>query len=340
VNRIAVLGLGSWGLTLARLLHNKGFEVAGWEFDPQAARQLQECRELKGKLPGVQLPEGVQVSTDMSDIVSGTDLIVFAVPSQTMRATCETLKRTEAAQRQILVSVSKGLEQGTLKTMTEVIAEATQLKQPERLVALSGPSHAEEVSRDIPTSVVVAGCSELVTRQVQETFMTERFRIYTNDDLSGVELAAALKNVIAIAAGISDGLGFGDNAKAALIARGLSEMMRLGIRMGAKPYTFTGLAGLGDLVATCTSRHSRNRNFGELIAKGLSKEQALQRIGMVVEGLETARSILLLQERCGVEMPISVEVYRVLLQGKAPGDAVRDLMLRDAKPEMEVQLYQ
>lgn len=335
-----MLGLGSWGLTLARLLNNKGFQVAGWEFDPQAAEQLNGFRELKGKLPGVQLPETVRISTDMSDVVSGSELIVFAVPSQTMRATCETLKKTGAVERQILVSVSKGLEHGTLKTMTEVIAETLELKQLERLVALSGPSHAEEVSRDIPTSVVAAGCSEIINRKVQEVFMTERFRVYTNEDLAGVELAAALKNVIAIAAGISDGLGFGDNAKGALIARGLSEMMRLGMSMGTKPYTFTGLAGLGDLVATCTSRHSRNRNFGELIAKGLSKQEALERIGMVVEGLETARSMPALQERYAVEIPISLEVYRVLMEGKAPGDAVRDLMLRDAKPEMHVQRYQ
>ena len=337
---VAVLGCGSWGLTLARLLSRRGLDVRAWEFDPSVAEQLKKKRCLETKLPGVRIPDSVMLSTDLGEVVDGREVIVFAVPSQTTRLTCESLKKASRVEPEILVSASKGLERGTLLTMREVIEEVLQPAEPGSIVALSGPSHAEEVSRDIPTSVVVAGPSDEINRRAQALFMTERFRVYTNDDPHGVELAAALKNVIAIAAGISDGLGFGDNAKAALISRGLSELIRLGTQTGAKPYTFTGLAGLGDLVATCTSKHSRNRNFGVLIGKGIPQQEALTRIGMVVEGVETARSVLKLQERYEVDEPISAEVYRVLFEGKSPAKAVPDLMLREAKPELERDVFE
>jgi glycerol-3-phosphate dehydrogenase (NAD(P)+) len=334
---IGILGAGSWAIALSVLLHNKGHKVRMWEFNPKDAEMLRTKREHAIKLPGIIIPNEVEITNDIPEVVNNSECIVCAVPSQTMRATMKAVQAKVASEKiaSIVgwVIVAKGIETGSLKLMTEVITEELSQVPESKLVVLSGPSHAEEVSRNIPTTVVAASTDLTLAEKMQNAFSTDTFRIYTNTDVRGVELAGSVKNVIALAAGICDGLGFGDNTKGALLTRGIVEMMRLGKKMGADVSTFSGLAGIGDLITTCVSKHSRNRHMGELIASGLNLQEALSKMTMVAEGVDTARSAYNLAEKYDIEMPITTEVYKTLFEGKNAKLAARDLMLRESKPE-------
>jgi glycerol-3-phosphate dehydrogenase (NAD(P)+) len=325
-----VLGDGAWGTAVAVLLaRDPRHRVVLWSAREENGRVLRERRENVRLLPGVPIPEAVELTTDVEQATAGADLWVAAVPTVYLR---ETLRRVRPQLRQgpPVVSLAKGLEMGTFRRPTEIL---TELLGVERTAVLSGPSHAEEVSRGLPTSVVAASRDPELARWVQTHFSTDRFRVYTNPDPLGVELAGALKNVIGLAAGISDGLGFGDNAKSALVSRGLVEMTRFGVALGADPRTFAGLAGLGDLITTCVSRHGRNRGFGQRVGRGERPADVLAGMAMVAEGVYTARSVHERAGQMGVDMPITSEVYRVLYEGKDPRTAVSDLMLRSPKGE-------
>lgn len=328
---VAILGAGSWGTALAVLL--APHEPVLWDHDEARAIALQAARTNARYLPGIALPEAVRVTSHLSVAVRAAQIVVFAVPSHTLRAVAKRWRETTGfGVHQIAVNAAKGLEESTGKRLLEVLHD--ELPQPvSHLVSLVGPSHAEEVARRMPTTVVAAGTDPDILARVQALFSTETFRVYTNDDVIGVEMAVALKNVIAIAAGIADGLGFGDNTKGALLTRGLAEMARLGTACGARAETFAGLAGLGDLVTTATSRHSRNRNLGEAIARGRTLEGALADLGMVAEGVRTVRAVLGLARAHGVAVPISEEVHAVLFEGKDPRQSIRDLMVRAPKAE-------
>jgi glycerol-3-phosphate dehydrogenase (NAD(P)+) len=324
--RIQVIGAGSWGLALARLLALNGHEVRLSCRDEDGPDVLRDTRQSPHFLPGISLPRAVEVAREIDPAV---ELAVFAVPSHAMRAVAG---RNSFANDTIRLSVAKGIENDTLARMSSVIEEA---HGPCSVCALSGPSHAEEVANDLPASVVIAGADGEVCRRVQSAFVARTFRVYTSPDVIGVELGGALKNVIAIAAGVCDGFGLGDNAKAALITRGLAEMARLGTAMGADPMTFAGLSGMGDLIVTCESRHSRNRRVGEQIARGNTLDVVLASTPMVAEGVRTAKSAMALARRHNVELPIIEQVYRVLYENADPRAAVSALMLRDAKPERD-----
>jgi glycerol-3-phosphate dehydrogenase (NAD(P)+) len=328
--QFAVLGDGAWGTAIALLLaQKKEHKVILWSAREENAQILREQRENVRLLPGVPIPETVALTTDIDEAVTGADLYIAAIPTVYLR---QTLTPTRPALRKDVpvLSLAKGMENGTFLLPSEIVR---QLLGSSRVAVLSGPSHAEEVSRGCPTTVVVAGLDEDLSRWIQERFGTERFRVYTNGDLIGVELAGALKNVIGLAAGISDGLGFGDNAKAALLTRGLVEMARFGIALGAQQQTFFGLAGLGDLITTCVSRHGRNRRVGERLARGEKLPDILASTSMVAEGVYTARSVHEKAIRMNIAMPITSEVYRVLYQDKDPLAAVNDLMLRQPTSE-------
>ncbi len=324
--KIAVLGAGSWGCTLGIHLFKKGYEIRLWDIAPQV-ELLKKKRECL-KIPGLVIPPEVEITSRMEEAVREARIIMVVLPSQVVRETLRKLRELPPAS--IIVIASKGIENETLMTMSEVVFDVLGEKQS---VVISGPSHAEEVCRHIPTTIVSSSANEKKREEVQQLLMTETLRVYTNPDVRGVELGGALKNIIAIAAGISDGLGFGDNTKAALLTRGLAEITRLGVAGGARPLTFAGLSGMGDLITTCISRYSRNRNLGEAIGKGKGLEEALQDIGMVVEGVPTTKSAHDLAKRFKVEMPITEEIYQVLFERKDPCRAVTDLMLREAKPE-------
>ena len=340
--KIGILGAGSWGIALAVLLQKKGHRISMWEFDPNEARLLSEKREHADKLPGIEIPREVEITNDVRRTVLSSEYLICAVPTQKMRGALQHLARacSQGERRQISgwVIVAKGIECETLKLLTEVLAEELPDVPTEKHVVLSGPSHAEEVSRGIPTTVVAASSDARPALTIQEQFSTATFRIYTNDDVRGVELAGGVKNVIAVAAGICDGLGLGDNTKGALLTRGLVEMTRLGVRLGAHEETFSGLAGMGDLITTCISRHSRNRKFGEMIGAGCSYQEALDRMVMVAEGVETTRSVYALARKYRVEMPITEQVYATLFEQKSPRKAVHDLMVREPKPERPIQM--
>ena len=331
---ISVLGAGSWGITLARLLANKGESVTLWEFDKVTAENLLATREHLRFLPGIKIPESVLITNDFAESVQNATAVLLAIPSHIIRSVCQQLV-PYISDQMVIINCAKGLETETQLRLSEVIAQVIPKTYHSQITVLSGPSHAEEVSRDIPTTVVISGFDLGTMQSVQALMFTPRFRVYTNPDLIGVEFGGALKNIIAIGAGISDGLGFGDNTKAALITRGLAEITRLGTKLGANPSTFSGLTGLGDLVVTCTSRHSRNRAFGEKIAKNESVQQALDEIGMVVEGVKTTLAAYELAQQLKIEIPITDQIYQVIYQNKTPIQAVSDLMMRDAKPEME-----
>jgi glycerol-3-phosphate dehydrogenase (NAD(P)+) len=330
---IALLCAGTWGISLATLLHGKGHAVRVWEVAPEVVRVLSETRRHP-KLPDLRIPPDLPLTTDIAACLHGAEAIVFVPPAAHLR---ETARRVAAAgyagQRAIICS--KGIEQGSHALPLEVVREELGPAAEGRIGILSGPSHAEEVSRGLPTAVAAAAADLALAEWIRDLFATPRFRIYTQTDVVGVELAAALKNVIAIACGISDGLGFGDNAKAGLITRGLQEILRLGTARGARPETFFGLAGIGDLVVTCMSRHSRNWKFGSLVGAGTAPERALKDVGMVVEGYYTVRAAVELAAQAGVDMPISQAVAAVLFHGQAPLEAVSALMLRDPKSEMQ-----
>lgn len=322
---IQVIGAGGWGLALSRLLAINGHCVHLWCRKEMQADELRNTRRSAVYLPGVTLPENVFVTRELDAAAS---MMVVAVPSHAMRSVLQSLPIPEGT---IMVSVVKGIENDTLLRMSEVIAACV----PDRpVVVLSGPSHAEEVARGMPASVVAASMGEDCARTVQEAFISPNFRVYTSSDVIGVELGGALKNVIAIAAGACDGLGLGDNAKAALITRGLAEIARLGVACGALPLTFAGLSGMGDLIVTCASRHSRNRRIGEAIARGDTMDTALAASPMVAEGVRTARAAHALARQRHVDMPITRAVHAVLYEGASPRDAVGALMQRDARAEL------
>ncbi len=328
--KVSVIGSGSWGTALAWLLCNNGHNVTLWSYRESETDMFIKCHENKDKLPGVKLQESIHFTSDLKDAVEGKKLIVLAVPSSAIRSTAAKMKDF-VKNGQIIVDVAKGIEESTLMIMTDIIEEEI----PQANVAvLSGPSHAEEVGRGLPTTIVAAAHDIKTAEYVQNVFMSPVFRVYTSQDMLGVEIGAALKNVVALAAGIADGLGFGDNTKAALITRGIAEISRLGIAMGAKASTFNGLSGIGDLVVTCASVHSRNRKAGVLMGQGYSMQEAMDEVNMVVEGVYCAKAAAKLSEKYNVEMPIVTAVNQILFEGKSASSAVMDLMLRVKKEEV------
>lgn len=326
---IGVIGAGSWGTALALLLHNNGHEVTVWSALTDEVELLQTKRENPDKLPGVILPQEMVITADLAEAVNGKNVLVLAVPSPFVRSTAHSMKKL-VAEDQIVVNVAKGIEEKTLMTLSQVIED--ELPQAD-VAVMSGPTHAEEVGKGIPTTIVVGAGSKKTAEYLQSIFMSEVFRVYTSPDVLGIEVGAALKNVVALAAGIADGLGYGDNTKAALITRGIAEIGRLGTAMGGKVETFGGLSGIGDLIVTCASMHSRNRRAGILIGKGYSYEEAMKEVKMVVEGVYSAKAAMGLAEKYGVQLPIIEQVNEVLFHGKRADEAVRDLMLRDKKIE-------
>jgi glycerol-3-phosphate dehydrogenase (NAD(P)+) len=332
--RITVLGAGSWGTTLALLLNDNGHDIVLWEYFDDLAAAISRKRENRKYLPGVRIPAAVKVTPDLDMALSGSSHVLFVTPSHTARNVASMVRSSGSFRKSmVIVNASKGLEEKTLCRMSEVLGQ--ELPQTKgRIVGLLGPSHAEEVSRKMPTSIVVAGSNPDILGRTQRIFMNEYFRVYTNTDLVGVELGVSLKNTIAIAAGICDGLGFGDNTKAALLTRGLAEIKRLVSRLGGREETLSGLAGVGDLIVTCMSRHSRNRYVGEQIGLGKSIQEVLSEMVMVAEGVKTTRAAVALSRKARVELPIAEQVYRVLFHRKDPRKAIRDLMVRKAKKEM------
>lgn len=329
---VAVLGAGNWGTTLTLLLSKKGHRVTLWEFFPEKAEKILRHRENKEYLPGIIIPEEVLVTSNLAEI-RPSDLILFALPSHVMRSCARLLAGIEL-NSPILVSVAKGIENTTLKRMSEILEEEIPESSRGGICVLSGPCIANEVARGVPTTVVASSLDERVARTVQEAMIGSRFRVYINRDVVGVELGGALKNVIVIAAGVCDGLNLGANTKGALLTRGLAEITRLGAALGADPITFAGLSGMGDLITTSFSSHSRNRYVGEEIAKGRSLDDILSSMVMVAEGVKTALSARDLARRHSVEMPITEQVYQVLFEAKPPKDGISDLMLREPKPEV------
>ena len=327
---IAVLGDGGWGTALAVLLSKKGFKVCLWSAFPTYADFLKKDRINNKFLPGIKIPREVKITHDLNEAVKGRQLIILAIPSQFLRGVLRQLKKISLSMEVSFLSVTKGIEVGSLKRMSEVINEEL---GNIKLAVLSGPTIAHEIAKEIPSAAVIASTKAHIRRHLQEIFSTERFRIYTNADLIGVELGGSLKNIIAIACGISDGLGFGTNTKAAILTRGLAEISRLGSAMGAKVKTFSGISGLGDLVTTCISSYSRNRFVGEQIAKGKTITRIQRHMQMVAEGIPTTRSTYALAKKYKVDMPITREVYFVLYKNKFPFKAVRDLMTRKKKEE-------
>lgn len=328
--KISVIGSGSWGTAVAIMLAENGHKVTLWSYFAEESAQLQELRENRPFLPGVKLPDSIVCTNDLKECAAG-DVLITATPSHAMRTTAKRLAHY-AKEGQLILNISKGLEEGTYATLSRVLRE--ELPQCE-IAVMSGPSHAEEVSRRIPTTNVVATAREETAERIQDIMMNPNFRVYTNPDVLGVELGGALKNVIALCAGILDGMGLGDNTKAALMTRGIVEMSRLGVAMGAKAETFNGLSGVGDLIVTCTSMHSRNRRAGILIGQGKTLEEAQAEVKMVVEGVKTCRAAKELAQKMHVEMPIVNEAYRVLFEGMPPKEAVQHLMGRGKKHESE-----
>ena len=328
--KTAVIGSGGWGTALAMLLLENGNDVTLWSYTEEESRVLRETGE-NPMLKGVPLPKELKLTTDLG-CVAGCGVVVLATPSFAVRSTARQMAPHLTAGT-VVVSVSKGIEKETSTTLTEAIHEELGPNYP--VVALSGPSHAEEVGRGVPTAVVSASKDQKAAELVQDLFMSPRFRVYASDDVTGVELAAALKNVIALCAGCCDGMGCGDNTKAALMTRGLTEIARLGVAMGGRKETFAGLAGVGDLIVTCTSMHSRNRRCGILIGKGMEPAQAVKEIGAVVEGYYAAANAKALAEKLEVEMPIAAAAYEVLYEGKDPRDVLVELMTRAKKHEIE-----
>lgn len=329
---IAVLGAGTWGLTLGMVLAGKKTGVRFWDPSKEYVEILNRDRENKKGLPGVKIPEDILITADMAEVLEGVDGILLVSPSHFVRSVSQQMA-TIPGHPGFVVVASKGIEKDTLKRMSEIIYDEYARKRQVPVAVLSGPSHAEEVSMKIPTAVTCAAKDHEIARRVQELFITDAFRVYTNHDLIGIELGAALKNVIALAAGICDGLGLGDNTKAALMTRGLAEMTRLGVRLGGQKDTFAGLAGMGDLITTCASQHSRNRFVGEQLGKGRSLKDILGDMVEVAEGVRTTVSAYQLQKKLDVDMPITQEIYRVLYEDKDPRAAVSDLMNRAATSE-------
>jgi len=325
---IGVIGAGTWGTALSLMLCQNGHQVMVWSAIETEIEEMERTR-LHKNLPDITIPERIRLTADLREAMAEKDILVLAVPSVFIRSTAARM-REYLRYGQIVINVSKGIEESSLKTMSQVIEEEI----PNAEVAvLSGPSHAEEVSRGIPTTCVAGAHRKKTADYIQSVFMSPVFRVYTSPDMLGIEVGAALKNVIALAAGIADGLGYGDNTKAALITRGIAEITRLGVKMGGKAQTFAGLSGIGDLIVTCASMHSRNRRAGILIGKGYSMEAAMKEVQMVVEGVYSAKAGLLLSEQYGCDMPIVEQVNRVLFEEKPVKEAVEELMLRDRRIE-------
>lgn len=335
MKKIGVIGAGSWGTALAWLLANNGHEVTLWSIMEDEVKMLNETREHTFKLPGVKLQDSILITTDLETAMKDKDVLVLAVPSPFTRSTSH-MMQFFAADGQLIVNVAKGVEETTLMTLSEIIEE--EIPQA-RVAVLSGPSHAEEVGKGLPTTCVIGARDRETAEYLQEIFMSPVFRVYTSPDILGIELGAALKNVIALAAGVADGLGYGDNTKAALITRGIAEISRLGIAMGARAETFFGLSGIGDLIVTCASVHSRNRKAGYLMGQGYTMKEAMDQVKMVVEGVYSAKAALALSEKYHVEMPIIVEVNKVLFEDKKAADAVDELMQRMKKDEIVADLW-
>lgn len=325
----AVIGAGSWGTALARVLAKNGNQVTVWSIMEDEIAMLKEKREHETKLPGVILPENINFTTDLKEAVEGKEMLVLAVPSPFTRSTAKSMAPF-VTEEQLIVNVAKGIEDVTFMTLTDIIEEEI----PQANVAvLSGPSHAEEVGKDMPTTLVAGAAKKETAEYIQNAFMCDFIRVYTSPDVLGIELGGALKNVVALAAGAADGLGCGDNTKAALITRGIAEIARLGVAMGGKIESFTGLTGIGDLIVTCSSMHSRNRKAGMLIGQGYTMDEAMKEVKMVVEGVYSAKAAYGLAKKYQVSMPIVEEVNAVLFEGKSAAEAVKDLMFRDKRSE-------
>ena len=331
--KISVIGSGGWGIALTILLHKNGHNLTIWSFDKKEAEELKTTRQNKTKLPDILLPEDIKVTNDLKEAVDDKDILVLAVPSKAIRSVSKSLKNI-IKDNQIIVNVAKGLEEDTLETMTDIIEEELKGKKTQ-VAVLSGPSHAEEVGKGIPTTCVVSAHNKELTLYLQNIFMNPSFRVYTSPDMLGIEIGGALKNVIALAAGIADGLNYGDNTKAALITRGIKEIASLGVAMGGEQSTFYGLTGLGDLIVTCASMHSRNRRAGILLGQGKTLDEAIKEVNMVVEGVYSAKSALMAAKKYNVEIPIIEQVNAVLFENKNAAEAVNELMIRDKKLEIQ-----
>lgn len=326
---VAIIGAGSWGIALAKVLHTNGNKVTVWSIVEDEITMLKEKHEHVQKLPGVKLPEDMEFTTDLEHAVMGKEYLILAVPSVFTRSTAKSMAPF-VKEGQIIVCVAKGIEEETLMPLTDIVEQEI----PQAKVAvMCGPSHAEEVGIELPTTVVAGAKERVVAEGIQDIFMNNVFRVYTSPDVLGMELGGSLKNVIALAAGMADGLGYGDNTKAALITRGMFEMNKLAVTMGAKQETLNGLTGIGDLIVTCESKHSRNRKAGMLIGQGYTMQQAMDEVKMVVEGVYSAKAAIALAKKYNVDMPIIEEVNKVLFEDKPAKEAVNDLMLRDKKME-------
>lgn len=331
MSKVGIIGAGSWGTSLAILLAKKGIDVVLWSKIEAEITLLQTHREHVDRLPGVKLPDNIKLTTDLEYACKDQDILVLAVASPYVRVTANSMNPF-VKEGQIIVNVAKGIEETTLMTLSQIIEEELPMAD---VAVLSGPSHAEEVCKGIPSTCVAGANSKETANKVQDIFMTDTFRVYTSPDVTSIELGGSLKNVIALAAGIADGLGYGDNTKAALITRGIAEISRLGIEMGGALETFAGLSGIGDLIVTCTSTHSRNRNAGYLIGKGYSMKEAMDEVKQVVEGVYSAKAALALAKKYNVHMPIVEQINLVLFGEKSPSEAVKDLLLRDKVSEYE-----
>lgn len=328
--KIGVIGAGSWGTALALLLHTNGHQVTVWSIMESEIEMLKTAHEHKDKLPGVKLPENMEFTTNLQAAIEGKDMLVLAVPSPFTRSTSK-MMRQYVEEGQVIVNVAKGIEENTLMTLSEIIEQ--EIPQAD-VAVMSGPSHAEEVGRKIPTTIVVGANTKKTAEFISNCFMNEVFRVYISPDVLGIELGGSLKNVVALAAGIADGLGYGDNTKAALITRGIAEITRLGVAMGGKAESFSGLSGIGDLIVTCASMHSRNRRAGVLIGQGKTMDEAMKEVKMVVEGVYSAKAAMQLSEKFDIQLPIIEQVNKVLFENKSAAEAVKELMLRDKKIEV------
>lgn len=330
MENIVVLGGGSWGTALANLLANKGYKVVTWLRNKEQSDYINKYKENKKYLPGVKLSGNLEMTTDL-DIVKEAQIIISAIPTQNCREVFKQIK-SKVKKNSIIVNVSKGLEVGTLFRISEIVSQ----ELPNlRYCVLSGPSHAEEVGREIPTTVVASSQLREVAEKIQDIFMTNRFRVYTNPDVIGVEIGGALKNIIALGAGISDGFGYGDNTKAALMSRGFIEIAKLGIKLGASGTTFSGLSGIGDLIVTCTSEHSRNRRAGILMGQGYTASKATEKVGMVVEGIKTTKAAYEISKKYNVDMPITTQLHKIIFEDFSVEQALENLMTRSKKHELE-----
>lgn len=331
--RISVLGAGGWGTTLAILLHHNGHDVTLWEYKRHYAKTLNRTKVNKLYLPGIRIPNEIFITHSLEESTSDQHMIVIAVPAQFVRSVLVQMRKTDF-NNTTFVSVAKGIEKDTMLTVSNIIQETLKLSQSQ-IGVLSGPSHAEEVSRKIPTAVVASSKDNFTAKQIQSAFITSYFRVYSSTDILGVEYGGALKNVIAVGAGIIDGAKFGDNTKAAIMTRGITEISRLGVALGARPETFSGLSGMGDLIVTCMSKHSRNRYVGEQIGKGKKLKEVLKSMQMVAEGVETSRAVHQLATKHKIQTPICAAVYQILFEDKDPTKATYELMTRDMKAEAE-----